>query len=124
MPLHRVSVTVGAFIVLASTNVSSAAIVAFECKFRGSSEPTIFTWYDDGTPARVGTATGIGNKALVFRDKFGAWIFVEVNMDGSPITLSTIQDNLEVIHSRHLLEMDGTVLAPLQIKGRCIKLPL
>jgi hypothetical protein len=108
-----------AFIVLASTNFSRAAIVAFECKIPGFSGPIFFTWYSDGSPARVGTATGVGDKALAFQDRFGAWIFVEVNMDGSPISLSTIQTNLEVIHSRHILQSNGAVLAPSQSKGHC-----
>jgi hypothetical protein len=108
-----------AFIVLASTNFSRAAIVVFECKISGFSEPTFFTWYSDGSPARVGIATGVGDKALAFQDRFGAWIFVEVNTDGSPISLSTIQTNLEVIHSRHSLTLNATVLLPSQSKGHC-----
>jgi hypothetical protein len=113
-----------AFMVLVSTSLSRAAIIAFECNIPSVGGPIIFTWYSDGTPARVGAATGVGDKAFAFQDRFGAWIFVEVNIDGSPISLSTIQSDLVVVHSRHILQVDGTVLSPSQSKGRCNKLQL
>lgn len=107
-----------AFLASVFSNAAQAEIIAFECAVPDMSR-LVFTYYSDGTPARVGVSTGVGNKALTWKDRFGAWVFVEVNTDGSPVTMSTIQTNLEIIHSRHLLLPTGDVLQPSQSKGRC-----
>jgi hypothetical protein len=38
--------------------------------------------------------------------------------------MTTIQSDLEAIHSRHTLLRDGKVISPSQNTGRCTKLPL
>lgn len=106
-----------------STLGANAKIIAFQCSLPNMN-PLVFTLYSDGTPARVGTATGVGSKASATRDKFGALVFVEMNNDGTPVSFSTIQKNMEIIHSRHLLLLDGSILSPSQNKGRCSKIPL
>ena len=108
-----------AYVLLAAASPAGAEIIAFECNLPSITGRIFFTWYSDGTPARVGNAPGIGDKALAFQDRFGAWIFVELNMDGSPISLSTIQRNMEVVHSRHVLQIDGNIVLPTQSKGTC-----
>jgi hypothetical protein len=110
-------------VLIVSTLCANAEIIVFQCNLPSIS-PLVFTLYSDGTPARVGTATGVGSKADVTRDKFGAFVFIETNTDGTPISFSTIQKNMEIIHSRHVLLLDGSVLSPSQEKGRCSKMPL
>ena len=102
---------------LASTSCQ-AEILALKCSF-SNLEPVYFTRYTGGAPARIGIGPGIGSKAAFFEDRFGAQIFVETNIDGSPITFTTIQRDMKAFHSRHVLLPDGTVLAPSQGAGQC-----
>ncbi len=94
-----------------------ADIHVLRCMFEN--QWIFFTRYTDGTPARVGTGIGVGDKALTFRDRSGALIFIETNMDGTPITFTTIEPSLKAFHSRHLLQIDGKVLAPSHWSGQC-----
>ena len=119
-PLARLST-----IILASLFVSTnclAEILAFKCAFGG--QQIYFTRYSDGTSARVGTQVGVGDKAVVSEHKSGALIFLETNMDGIPVTLTTIEPTMKAVHSRQLLLPDGRVLAPSQQTGSCEKVEL
>ncbi len=98
---------------------SCLLLAALKCNFPGFDEPTYFTQYTDGTPARIGTGIGVGDKALTFQDRFGAIVFIETNMDGTPISLTTIEPTLRAIHSSHSITFDGRVPAPSQVSGRC-----
>lgn len=95
-----------------------ADITILRCSFPGM-EAVFFTRYSDDTPARVGVKPGIGNRAHYFEDRFGAQVFVEVNTDGTPVTMTTIERSLGAVHSRQYITPDGSVLAPLQMKGKC-----
>src|SRR5262245_60891417 len=99
-----------------------ADIHAFRCIFDG--QAIYFTQYSDGTPARVGTAVGIGDQVLTFRDKSGAFVFIEKNIDGTPVTLTTIDPSLRGTHSRHSLGFDGKVVAPSQAAGQCVRVQI
>jgi len=94
-----------------------AEIHALKCIF--DNQPIYFTRYSDGTPARVGTSVGVGDKAIAIIDRSGALVFIETNLDGTPITFTTIEPSLKAVHSRHLLQLNGTVLAPSHQTGRC-----
>lgn len=71
-------------------HLAIAAVVVFDCKFPAVS--FFVTVYDDGSPARVGIAQGVGDKAQGYFDKLtAAWIIVEFVADGAlPSTLTTI----------------------------------
>jgi hypothetical protein len=73
----------------------------------------------DGQYARIGVSPGIGNKAFVVADRMGAIAFVELNVDGTPIGLLTLQKNMRVVKSRHSIDPSGLVLAPSQGTGAC-----
>lgn len=108
--------------VCVTANVAVAANAAeplFHCSITGFREPVFISIEPGGTTARIGTAIGIGGRATATRDRFGAWVFVESNSEGSPITLTTIQKDLTVAHSRHVLDIDGTILVPSQYVGTC-----
>src|SRR6266540_6259712 len=66
------------------------------CKIEGFSENIFITTspdtnQNDGQYARVGISPGIGNRALVFVDRMEAHVFVELNTDGTPVGLFTVQ---------------------------------
>ena len=63
-----------------------ADIHVLKCSF-DDDEWMYFTRYTDGTPARIGKAIGVGDKALAFQDRFGALVFIETNADGTPLHL-------------------------------------
>jgi hypothetical protein len=98
---------------LVASSACLADIIILKCDFRGfGGRPIYFTRYSDGSPSRIGISPGIGDRALFFSDRSGAQIFVEINIDGSPITFTTIQPNMRAIHARQVLTLDGTVLSP------------
>lgn len=103
---------------------SFATIIVLKCGF--SNLPAVFfTIYDDGTPVRVGTGPGVGSRALLFRDPRNKTIVViEQNTDGVPDTFTTIAGDLTAVHSRALILLDGSILAPSQGMGRCQRVPL
>ena len=116
MHLHRFILCI-CFIGILMPSTCLADIHVLRCKF--GDLQVYFTRYTDGTPSRIGTAIGVGDKALTFQDRFGALIFIETNTDGTPVTFTTIETNLNAVHSRHLLRHDGRVLEPSQRSGRC-----
>jgi hypothetical protein len=94
-----------------------AEIHVFRCLF--DNQLIYFTRYTDGTPARVGTGIGVGDKAIAFEDRSGALVFIETNIDGTPITFTSIEPSLKAVNSRHILQSNGTVLAPSHRSGGC-----
>lgn len=96
-----------------------AEIHVLRCMFDKMNQWVYFTRYSDGTPTRVGIGIGVGDKALTFHDRTGALIFIETNVDGTPISFTTIEPTLRAFHSRHTVQLDGTVLAPSHSSGRC-----
>jgi len=78
------------------------------------------TIYDDGTPTRVGPNWGVGSKAIAYPDpKSGAWVIVELNTDGLTDTPTSIMPDGRTVHSRHLIDVFGQVLAPSQREMNC-----
>lgn len=97
-----------------------ATILIYTCNFEGMS-PIVITIYDDGTPARVGVASGVGDKAAVHFDRYsGAVVIVESNIPGIPITMTTINRDGRAVHSRHVINADGW-FAPSQTRGTCVR---
>jgi hypothetical protein len=97
------------------------------CKIDGYNEDTFITTSPDtnstdGQYARIGISRGIGNRAFVVADRMGATAFVELNTDDTPVGLLTVQKNLRVIKSSHTIDPFGTILAPSQRAGSCIRL--
>ena len=74
---------------------------------------------NDGQSARIGISPGIGSRAMVVADRMGAHVFLELNTDGTPIGLVTVQKNMRVIKSNQSIDPSGTVLAPSQSAGEC-----
>lgn len=75
----------------------------------------------DGEYARIGISPGIGDKAYVVNDRMGATVFVELNGDGTPVGLLTVQKDLRVIKSSQSIDPFGRVLAPSQNAGTCVR---
>jgi hypothetical protein len=96
------------------------------CKIEGYDENVYITTspdtnQNDGQYARIGISPGIGDRAIVFADRMGAHVFVELNTDGTPIGLLTVQKNMRVIKSNQTIDPSGTVLAPSQSAGVCTR---
>ena len=77
---------------------------------------------DDGQYARIGLSRGIGDRSIVVADRMGAVAFVELNTDGTPIGLLTVQKDMRVIKSRQSIDPSGLVFAPSQSAGVCTRL--
>jgi hypothetical protein len=97
------------------------------CKIEGYNEHIFIatspdTNQNDDQYARIGISPGIGNRAIVFADRMGANAFVELNTDGTPVGLLTVQKNMRVIKSTQSIDPFGTVLAPSQSAGVCARL--
>jgi hypothetical protein len=97
-----------------------------KCKIDGFNENIFITTkpdtnINDGEYARIGISPGIGDRAIVFPDRMGAVAFVELNADGTPIGLLTVQKNMRVINSSQSIDPFGTVLAPSQSGGVCTR---
>jgi len=102
-----------------------AETVVLRCGFAEMERPIFITKSDEEMPSRIGMAPGIGDRAYIGIDpRNGAWTAVEVNADNLPITFTTIQPDLQAIHSRHVLWPDGTVVSPSQQRGRCERIAL
>jgi hypothetical protein len=96
------------------------------CKIEGYNEDIFITTSpdtnsNDGQFARIGISPGIGNRATVVADRMGATAFVELNVDGTPVGLLTVQKDLRVIKSRHTIDPSGKVFAPSQSAGACTR---
>jgi hypothetical protein len=105
---------------------TSSLADVLRCKIEGYSEDVFITTspdtnQNDGEYARIGISPGIGNRAIVFADRMGAVAFVELNGDGTPVGLLTVQKNMRVIKSRQSIDLSGMVVAPSQSAGVCIR---
>ena len=97
-----------------------------KCKIEGYNEDVFITTSpdtnkDDGQYARIGISPGIGDRAIVFADRMGANVFVELNTDGTPIGLLTVQKNMRVIKSKQSIDPSGMVAGPSQSAGVCTR---
>lgn len=97
------------------------------CKIEGYREDIYITTspdtnLNDGQYARIGVSPGIGDRAIVFADRIGAVAFVELNTDGTPIGLLTVQKDMRVIKSNQSIDLSGIVPAPSQSAGVCTRL--
>ncbi|MET3993718.1 hypothetical protein ABID65_005373 [Bradyrhizobium sp. S3.9.2] len=115
----RVSLIVA---LMLAPNLSHAGVL--KCKISGYNEDIFITTppdtnSNDGQYARIGVSPGIGNRALTVGDRMGAIAFVELNVDGTPVGLLTVQKNLQVIKSSHSIDPFGLVSAPSQNTGVC-----
>lgn len=95
-----------------------------KCKIDGYKDDIFITTSpdtnsDDGQYARIGISPGVGNRAAVIADRMGAVALVELNADGTPIGLLTVQRDMRVIKSRHSIDPSGAVFAPSQNTGVC-----
>src|SRR6476646_8855981 len=107
-----------------ATLASEASADVLRCKIEGYNEDVFITTSpdtnsNDGQYARIGISPGIGDRAIVFADRMGAVAFVELNTDGTPIGLLTVQKNLRVVKSNHSIDPTGMVFAPSQNAGVC-----
>jgi hypothetical protein len=98
---------------------AAADVLVFSCKLKGEDGLLVFTVYDDGSPARIGVEQGVGDKAQPYFDEAtGAYIFVELNGVGLPISLTTVLKDGTAWHSGHTLSIVGDVVA-FQTSGSC-----
>ncbi|XUJ35699.1 hypothetical protein ACQ5SK_09780 [Bradyrhizobium japonicum] len=105
---------------------TDASADVLRCKIEGFSDSIFITSppdtnQNDGQYARIGISPGIGNKAFAFADRMGAHVFVELNGDGTPVGLLTVQKDMRVINSRQSIDPSGKVLAPSQTAGVCTR---
>ncbi len=120
-PLSKILLALLTLAVLAT----EASADVLRCKIEGYNQDIFITTspdtnQNDGQYARIGISRGIGNKAFVVTDRMGAVAFVELNADGTPIGLLTVQKNMRVIKSTHSIDPSGMVLAPSQSAGACL----
>jgi len=97
-----------------------------KCKIDGYTESIFITTSpdtnsNDGQYARIGISPGIGSRAFVVADRMGAIAFVELNTDGTPVGLTTVQKDLRVIKSRQAIDPYGMVPSPNQHAGMCTR---
>jgi hypothetical protein len=97
-----------------------------KCKIEGYSEDVFITTSpdtnsNDGQYARIGISPGIGNRASVVADRMGPHVFVELNAEGTPIGLVTVQQNMKVIKSSQAITPFGTVVGQSQSTGVCTR---
>lgn len=109
-------------VLMLAPSISHAEVL--RCKIDGYKEDVFIatppdTNSNDGQYARIGISPGIGSKAIVVADRMGATAFVELNSDGTPVGLITVQKNMRVIKSSHSIDFSGTVVAPSQNSGVC-----
>lgn len=117
------AVLIGLLGMVLAASAAEAEIVVLQCKFESLN--FFVTRYSDGSPARIGTTPGLGDRAQAISDhRTGAWVFVEVNTDGIPITLTTVAPDFAAVHSRHTIGPFGEVLAPSQERGKCERVPI
>jgi hypothetical protein len=99
----RVSLIVA---LLLAPNLLHAGVL--KCKIGGYNEDIFITTApdtnsNDGQYARIGVSPGLGNRAMTVTDRMGAIAFVELNVDGTPVGLLTMQKDMRVIKSSHPL---------------------
>jgi hypothetical protein len=116
--------TIAALSLAVTTSAASSDVL--RCKIEGYNEDIFITTspdtnLSDGQFARIGISPGIGSKAFVAADRMGAIAFVELNADGTPIGLLTVQKNMRVIQSRQAINPSGLVSSPSQSGGICTR---
>ena len=104
--------------ILAARSQPPPSTQALKCVFAGIGE-LFFTMPTHGNVGRVGAQVGEGHRSHYVKDWTGTTVFVELNNDGTPITLTSIESSLRAVHSRHNISYDGTILTPSQRFGRC-----
>jgi hypothetical protein len=107
-PMTQILLALLALAVLAT----EASADVLRCKIEGYNEDIFITTspdtnQNDGQYARIGISPGIGNRAFVVADRMGAVAFVELNTDGTPIGLLTVQKNMHVIKSTQSIVSAG-----------------
>ena len=110
------------FALLLAPTVSHADVL--KCKIDDYNEGIFITTspdtnQNDGQYARIGISPGVDDRAIAFSDRMGAVAFVELNVDGTPIALLTVQKNMRMIKSNHAIDPVGAVSAPSQSAGVC-----
>ena len=111
------------FVLLLAPTFSHADLL--KCKIDDYSENIFITTppdtnSNDGQYARIGVSPGLGNRAMVVADRSGATVFVELNVDGTPIGLISVQKDMQVIKTLHTI-LNGEVFAPTRNKGLCTR---
>ena len=91
---------------------TEASADVLRCRIEGYNNDIFITTspdtnQNDGQYARIGISPGIGNRAFVVADRMGAVAFVELNTDGTPIGLLTVQKNMRVIKSTQSIVSEG-----------------
>ena len=115
---------VGLVVAVLLPTSAQATITVLRCSFENDFE-VYFTFYSDGTPTRVGRSSGIGDRADTKIDKrTGAFVVIELNLEDIPITMTTISPDLSAVHSRQNIDLDGSVFAPSQQRGKCEWVPI
>lgn len=120
----RKTTTSAALILIVLATGASADVL--KCKIEGFNDNIFITSppdtnQNDGQYARIGISPGIGNRAYAFADRMGAHVFVELNADGTPVGLLTVQKDMRVINSRQSIDPSGNVFAPSQGGGVCTR---
>ncbi|MET4418315.1 hypothetical protein [Bradyrhizobium sp. RT3a] len=113
-------------LLLFSVVATDASADVLKCKIEGFSDNIFITSppdtnQNDGQYARIGISPGIGNKAFAFADRMGAHVFVELNGDGTPVGLLTVQKDMRVVNSSQSIDPFGMVMAPSQSAGVCTR---
>ena len=122
-PLSKIILVSPAALAVLSTAASADVL---KCKIEGFSGNIFITSppdtnQNDGQYARIGISPGIGNKAFAFADRMGAHVFVELNGDGTPVGLLTVQKDMRVVNSSQSIDAFGMVMAPSQTAGVCTR---
>ncbi|MET4240732.1 hypothetical protein [Bradyrhizobium sp. RT10b] len=121
-PISKILLALTALAALA-TDVSADLL---RCKIEGFNDSIFITSppdtnQNDGQYARIGISPGIGNRAFAFADRMGALVSVELNADGTPVGLLTVQKDMRVVNSRQSIDPSGMVFAPSQGAGVCTR---
>ena len=122
-PMIKTTILAALALAVLATEASTDVL---RCKIEGYGEDIFITTspdtnQNDGQYARIGISPGIGDRAIVVADRMGAVAFVELNTDGTPIGLLTVQKNMRVIKSRQSIDPSGTVFSPSQSAGACTR---
>ena len=109
-------------IVALSVGNAAAEVVVHTCRLSIFDKPLIVTIYDDGSPSRIGNEVGVGSRAFThFDPPTGATVVVEFNGGDVPTTLTTINSDGRVVHSRHLVGISSGWFHPSQTTGQCTR---
>jgi hypothetical protein len=106
--------------------MTDASADVLRCKIEGYNEDIFIatspdTNQNDGQYARIGISPGIGSQAIVFDDRMGPTVFVELNADGTPVGLLTVQKDMRVFKSSQQIDPYGKVHATSPRAGVCTR---